>query len=148
MQKPYTLHFGLGWSNNIDSVVVIWPGPVQKKEKYTGLLTQNVYTLTEGGNVHQSVKNENKSEMIFSLYPNPAKDIVNVNLFIPTEHNVTIEIFNSLMQQKGLIYNGHLQKNNYQFSFSVHDRNLTSGVYFCKISMGAETLVKQFIITE
>lgn len=148
MQKPYTLHYGLGWSSTIDSVVVIWPGTNQKKEKFVGLLTQNVYTLTEGGNIKLSIEKPIVSENIFSVYPNPTNDQVNINLYIPSEKQVSIEIYNSLMQLKEVIYKGQLQKNNYQFSFSAHDKKLTPAVYFCKISLGAETLVKQFIITK
>jgi hypothetical protein len=148
MQKPYTLHYGFGWATNIiDSVVVIWPGPQQKREKFTGIQTEHVYTLTEGGNVEMSVGKSADAENIFSIYPNPSENEIHIGLYTSKEEDVTIEIYNSLMQKTAVIYEGRLQKNNCDFSFSADDHNLTPAVYFCKLNIGSKTIVKQFIIT-
>jgi hypothetical protein len=148
MQKPYTLHFGLGWTSTIDSVVIIWPGPQQKKDKFTTIQPLHVYTLTEGGNVKVSVGKTVQSDAIFNIYPNPSTDQVNISLYLPEEKEATIEVYNSMMQKVAVLFDGKLKNNNYEFSFSAHDRNLTPAVYFCRISLGDKTLVKQFIITE
>jgi hypothetical protein len=94
-----------------------------------------------------SVGKSADAENIFSIYPNPSENEIHIGLYTSKEEDVTIEIYNSLMQKTAVIYEGRLQKNNCDFSFSADDHNLTPAVYFCKLNIGSKTIVKQFIIT-
>ncbi len=48
MQRPFTLHFGLGNNIQIDSAQVVWPGQ-SVPESFFGLIANNTNVLTEGG---------------------------------------------------------------------------------------------------
>lgn len=48
MQRPFTLHFGLGNHIQVDSAQVFWPGNLAP-DTFTGLIVNNVNVLTEGG---------------------------------------------------------------------------------------------------
>ncbi|MBT5529422.1 MAG: T9SS type A sorting domain-containing protein [Cytophagia bacterium] len=72
MQKPYRLHFGLGYNPTIDSIMVTWPTQPPIKERFDNLNVNEIYTLTQGGQVFNSIENLTKDQTEIRVYPNPA----------------------------------------------------------------------------
>jgi hypothetical protein len=69
----------------------------------------------------------------FSVYPNPAKDKLQVSYQLSSTSNVSLEIFDwSGKLIKNLISNENQTTNNYIQTFDISD--LSSGVYFAKLN--------------
>ena len=79
-----------------------------------------------------------------SLYPNPTKNNVSLKINSKQESNYTIQIFNSLGQrvsksiQKGKLFTGNQ-------SIQINTNQLNSGIYFVKLSVNNESVVKKLI---
>jgi len=61
VQFPYRLHFGVGTSSSVDSVVVLWPTVPQKREVFRNLIVNKVYVLTEGVKLIPALSDRNLS---------------------------------------------------------------------------------------
>lgn len=78
------------------------------------------------------------------LFPNPTQGNVALKMNIKSESNYSIQILNSLGQriksisQKGKLYNGNQ-------NIEINTSNLSSGVYFIKLNVNKESIVKKLI---
>lgn len=88
-----------------------------------------------------SVEALEKPKADISVYPNPAKDVLNIRLLnvIPKKPNVYI--FNSL---GALIYQSQFE--NVTHSLKISDLNLSNGLYWIKIINGNDSFVKRFVV--
>jgi enediyne biosynthesis protein E4 len=146
MQKPYTLHYGLGGNSTIDSVVVYWPTNPPKKEIFTGLTAQHIYTLTEGGNVKVAVDQNPDFDKSLTIYPNPAKDMIFINLSLKYKEAVKVEICNTLMQQIAIVFDGKADALPHQYQWLTDGYG--NGVYFCRVQVGDDVMVKKFVLVK
>ncbi|NGZ90213.1 T9SS type A sorting domain-containing protein [Psychroflexus maritimus] len=72
---------------------------------------------------------EDEDNKLFSLYPNPAKDLVNIQTSLALGSQVSIEIYNMLGQQV------HAEKQTLKASsLQLEVSNFTSGVYIVKLN--------------
>lgn len=85
------------------------------------------------------------SENALYCFPNPAQDIVNieVNLSFPTD--ISLAIFDGLGREKE-VAKGHYDAGSY--SYPVETKCLTAGYYYIRLSEGGKTLTKKIIITK
>ena len=74
----------------------------------------------------------------FNMYPNPAHDILNIKLNNITNANVSIYD----IQGKLVLNRSVLQEQNVQLNVS----DLQSGLYFVKLNIGSQELVKKLVI--
>jgi len=131
MGDPYTLHFGLGTSTSIDSVVVKWPVNPPVYETFKGLEVNRSYVLFEGGQTIITGQEEKKILNSFKVYPNPANDQVTVSGYLDEESNIEISILNLTGTEISVI----LPKTKAAvgpFSYKISDKHLSqlsSGVY-------------------
>ncbi|MFC2113707.1 FG-GAP-like repeat-containing protein, partial [Bacteroidota bacterium] len=138
MQKPYRLHFGLGYTPVIDSVVVDWGASM---ETFVGLNVNSIYSLSEGGSVQLSAIERNLKEP--RIYPNPSAEALNISIDIPFETRIKIEAYNCLMQHIETIFEGS-QINSFvaKWNHKIHP----SGVYYIQIQADEKLFVKQVVI--
>jgi hypothetical protein len=141
MQKPYRLHFGLGEIKQIDSVVITWPTKPAKNEVFTGIEINKIYNLTEGGNINVS-QEEINAETLVKIYPNPAKDFVNIELVNNSSQNTHFVVYNALMQRVNNIELFELNTGLYSLSTAA----LPSGMYFCEIRSGDKKEIVKFVV--
>ena len=66
-----------------------------------------------------------------NVFPNPANDILNINLQSEQELNTSIKIYNSLGV---LVKKGAADFNSRNFNYSIDVANLNSGLYFIEIT--------------
>lgn len=98
---------------------------------YNAPIITNTYTTNIGSTLGTLENNVNKD--IFSIYPNPAKDI----LFITSkEKGIKAEIYDTAGR---ILTSASLQKN------SVNISELTKGTYFIKLFTKDQSSVKKFI---
>jgi hypothetical protein len=85
---------------------------------------------------------ENTIENI-TMYPNPARDLVYINLNNTTSNSVDITVVNSLGQKLQTIKDSNLGGGN---QASINVTNYKTGVYFVTIKMGDRTITKKLIV--
>jgi hypothetical protein len=91
-QNDMRAHFGLGDAVTVNSIVVEWLSGTT--EMYTDVTGNNFITIVEGEGILKvtSVETENNG---IRIYPNPAKDILNIKA--KNETKITaVEIYNAL----------------------------------------------------
>jgi len=138
MGDPYTLHFGLGTSATIDSVVVKWPVHPPVYETFKGLEVNRAYTLFEGGQIIITGQAEKKIVNSFKVYPNPAREQFTVSGCLNDESEIELTIRNitgaeiAEMLPKTKIPAG-------PFSYKISGQqisHLSSGVYLICLKTG------------
>ena len=88
------------------------------------------------------VNNLNNSSI--NIYPNPAKDVVNVQFESNNNSKTTVELYSML---GSLVYSQDYTDNNVQ-TISINTINLKNGVYFISVKNGENTTQKQLIINK
>ncbi|MFN8115101.1 MAG: T9SS type A sorting domain-containing protein [Bacteroidia bacterium] len=84
---------------------------------------------------------ENKKQQInYTIYPNPAKEILNIKLEISNEEKTTISISNIL----GEVVSSSVVENTN--SFTLNTNSLKSGIYFVTVSYQGKQSTKKLII--
>lgn len=76
-----------------------------------------------------------------SVYPNPAKDVLNIRLLNAVPKKPNIYIFNSL---GALVYQDQFE--NIIHVLKLSDLNLSNGLYWIKIMNGNDSFVKRFVV--
>lgn len=102
---------------------------------------KNFYKQTSIPNCLQSINigiNEALSQNHISLYPNPTKDIVYVKNNLVGETNIQYEILDVL----GKTVLASISK---EQEFSVNIASLKSGIYFIRLSVNNNTIVKKLV---
>lgn len=101
------------------------------------------------GNVsgfYQELKPFNYSFELKPNFPNPFNDLTNIPFHVYGGSNVKIELFNLNGQSFGDIFNAELAPGDYVTTFQR--RNLASGLYFYRISMGSDSQTGKLVITD
>ncbi len=74
---------------------------------------------------------------IFQNYPNPFNPSTSISYSIPNDGNVTLSIYDLLGNEVALLENGNKSAGNYTYNFDAS--NLSSGLYFYTLRVGAST---------
>lgn len=72
-----------------------------------------------------------------NCYPNPFNPVINIDFYLPREDKVELSIYNIKGQKVKGLFNGYLKEGKHHYSFkgkSEENKNLSSGIYFVKIS--------------
>jgi len=77
-------------------------------------------------------------------YPNPFNPVTNIRFKISNAGNTKITVFDLLGKEVGILVNQYLQAGAYEVNFNA--ANLTSGIYFYKLSSGNFTDLKRMIL--
>jgi hypothetical protein len=84
---------------------------------------------------------------VYSLnqnYPNPFNPATMINFSVPKEDFVTLNVYNSIGQKVATLVNESKSAGTYQVDFNA--ANLSSGIYFYKITAGSFTETKKMIL--
>lgn len=89
----------------------------------------------DGKTTYSSVKSVDiKGEVATSVYPNPAKDMINLDITLEAGANVTATLFNQLGQvSQTILPKQYLEIGKY--NFSVPTTNLANGIYFYQLTV-------------
>jgi PKD repeat protein len=78
-------------------------------------------------------------------YPNPANNILNIDLDIPKQTHVEISIYNNLGELVNTVFAGSVTKS----SFKVDISNLSSGIYLIRFNINDDQVIyKKLLITK
>jgi hypothetical protein len=112
-------HFGLGTATTIDQVVIKWPSGVV--DTFNNVTPNQILNVVEG----QTLGTNSFDSFVFTVYPNPVKSIININI------NTTNPVeFNS-----AVIYdlNGRMVQQTKVENKTVNVENLSIGTYILKL---------------
>jgi photosystem II stability/assembly factor-like uncharacterized protein len=87
---------------------------------------------------------EGKQKTQLSVYPVPATGLITLNIDVPCESEISIDLLNSQGMQKRQLYYGTLSPGYHQVESSVN--GLPEGLYFCRLFTGQTMTIKKIII--
>ncbi len=125
-KNAYVCNDKLNIANGIYNIAVFAEGNSMKRFATTSILLK------------QDKSNPNQQEIKMSLYPNPAKDIVNIEFVTTTTAKYAIELFEIVgkkLMEKQL---GNLNIGNQQIQLSTNQLNLPSGSYLISLTQNGE----------
>ncbi len=99
------VHFGLGTSDVIDTVVVTWPTGL--RQSFVNLLANETYTIVEGQGIVSADERSVPlvgSALLVKAFPNPFNSTMTLEANIPVRGAVTISVFNTLGQRVAELY--------------------------------------------
>lgn len=136
-------HFGIGNATLIDSIVVKWTtGVIQRLNN----VTPNQYILIDECTVG-IISNTSQIPSFFTLsqnYPNPFNPSTKIKFGLPKSSNVILKLYNNLGKEITTILKMDLQAGIYEYDFDAF--NLTSGIYFYKITADGFVDTKKMVI--
>jgi hypothetical protein len=98
-----------------------------------------------------SVEDNSRLPANFSLnqnYPNPFNPTTTISFTLPKSEHVLLKVYNVLGKEVATVINRQLSKGKHQVQFSSHIKqsNLSSGVYYYKISTNSFSDIKKMIL--
>ncbi len=86
-----------------------------------------------------------KNLTVLKIYPNPVNDKVNLIIRLDQEANFSVRILDMLGNEVVTLANERLREGEQTKNYAIPNR-LNPGVYFLRISAGAETIVKRISV--
>ena len=150
-------HIMLAWSNDEGSVMAsefeLCRLVVEVQQAITG--TDELFTLSNTTQIADMYFEEIENavfkigrlitspagtgeDFAFSCYPNPVKDVLNVQLTLPETGQVSIVLVNAMGESMVQLVNDKMDAGNHQLQFSPAQYGLNNGAYFLRISISGE----------
>ena len=89
---------------------------------------------------------ENSFELTTSVYPNPARETMNLNFELKQQSDVRVEMYNLVGSMVNSQVYGSLQSGNYQREIDL--RALTNGVYFISIVTPEKRITQKVVVNQ
>jgi hypothetical protein len=90
---------------------------------------------------------ENSFETSLNIYPNPAKDLININFELHESAKVTIELVDIIGRTAALIENDKVYSTQ-MHNVSFNTKDIPNGVYFVKMKINESYINKKIIINK
>lgn len=140
LTKSYVWSVKDGISTDKAVVRAIWNGDEEMEYTRTGLFKISPSTTDV----------ENGNNLTFTLgeaYPNPFTTEATFNYTLPTDENVTIEVFNTTGAKVATVVN-NVKMIAGDHNFNLKSEGLNSGSYFVKLTAGSQTASQQVVIVK
>ena len=109
-----------------------------------GVAVNDVELIVTGPSAVETIEGVPQEFQLSQNYPNPFNPSTKISFSIPQEEFVSLKVFNSLGEEVAELVNETKPVGNYSVSFSASE--LTSGVYFYKISAGSFIETKKLVL--
>ncbi len=123
---------------------------IKQVSQYTnGMPAEDIYIATHGRGIWKSstltgIPNNPSLKIQFSIYPNPAQDVTNINFTLSKSSNVSLDIYNIQCQKVKTLNFGIMSAGAHTNSINVSE--LSNGTYFMNATMGEEKSTSKFVI--
>ncbi|MDD8017355.1 MAG: FG-GAP-like repeat-containing protein [Bacteroidota bacterium] len=150
-QMSQVLHFGLGAATVIDTMEIFW------KKNYVQRFTQQkvntTYLLTEGETPVTSVDNRQHTDrplqfLLAQNYPNPFNPSTVISYQLPVNSAVTLKLFDVLGREIATLVNEQQYAGSHNFQLSIHNFQLSSGVYFYQLRSQKYSETKKMVVLQ
>jgi hypothetical protein len=114
-------------------------------EKLIILSDKSIYSMDISNIV--SIKNfeyQNDVDLQLDVYPNPFNNIININYSIPSNENVTLEIYNVLGERVKSIIENTAIKTKETISFNANI--FSSGVYYLIMRTNSQQIARKIVL--
>ncbi|MBM4158575.1 MAG: T9SS type A sorting domain-containing protein [Ignavibacteria bacterium] len=155
------VNFAISDQNGHYRMEGLLPGNYQIKADKFNYINQNTYTITVDYNTNLfqtlafTLTPDNVTGIIVSTeipgkfelkqnYPNPFNPSTTIGFSLTEKSYVTLKVFDAIGREVTMLVNGNLNTGTYQVSFD--GRNLTSGVYFYKLTAGNFAETKRMLL--
>ncbi len=109
-------------------------------------LTNSFFSDNENTNMVTKV---NSTATVFSLnqnYPNPFNPSTRIQFSIPQDEFVTLKVYDISGKEIAVLVNEQKAKGEYSVNFNADSYNLSSGIYFYKLSTTGYSQVKEMLL--
>ncbi|PIP12725.1 MAG: hypothetical protein COX49_04065, partial [bacterium (Candidatus Stahlbacteria) CG23_combo_of_CG06-09_8_20_14_all_40_9] len=121
------------------AVVDIEPGWVRDF-----VFVSNGYYVTEGEGGSQTAYNNIPMVHSLSLYPNPARNDMNIRFGIPREERVSLKIYDVSGREVKTLVDGRLEAGYH--TIRLDGKNLPSGIYFARLVTDGFEATKKLVL--
>jgi hypothetical protein len=97
-------------------------------------------------NVEYDFANIPQTAILYQNYPNPFNGTTNINYEIFYPENVKLEVFNLLGEKIADLVDEHQMPGKYEFEFNSSVYNISSGIYFYKLTTTGRSQIKKFVL--
>jgi len=151
IQDNQFVHFGIGTTASIDSIVIRWP--LGLKEVYTGLALDRYHRIKEGQGSSEVAATPLTAPETFRLeqnHPNPFNPTTTIRYHVSVASPITLTIFNLAGERVQTLVNAEFKPaGNYSVLWNGRDqagRSAPSGVYLYRLETGATMQVKKMTL--
>ncbi len=134
---------GSGNSNSLKSYSFTDDNPVSGKVEYRLKQIDNDGSFKYSKIVAVSLIKPDKFELNQN-YPNPFNPSTEISYSIPKSNNVELKVYNSIGKEVATLVNGIQEAGNHKVHFNLS--NLSSGIYFYRLTSGNFTQIKKMIL--
>lgn len=99
------------------------------------VLPSNAWTTVDNGQHGGTQQTAFSAYSLSNNFPNPFNPITNISFTLPHEHDVTMKVFDILGREVATLVRERLSAGAYTVQFD--GRELSSGVYFCRLEAGS-----------
>jgi len=152
-QGMIPVHFGLGSSNIVDSLVIDWPSGI--RQVIYNLPVNQYITVVEDTTLTIVEKEKVDKDYNYSLsqnYPNPFNPTTKIKYTIANYQNskkeeqlVTLKVFDLLGREITTLVNEPKQPGEYEIEFDASKYGLSSGVYMYQLTAGSFISTRKFV---
>lgn len=137
------VHFAFGLTN--------YPGTCDKMKFYlcdslgNKIVVSSYGFAAEANPVTVSINEKNSSKLI-NIYPNPSSAIFTISFFLDKKSNVKIELFNAIGKKMETLLNTIRESGSNNYQLNIREKNYCEGVYFLKIIIGDDEIMKKVVV--
>jgi PKD repeat protein len=93
-----------------------------------------------------AVKDYARSEVHFSIYPNPVNETANLAFVILEKENVDIIVYNSIGEKVKTVFTGRMNENSVQ-NITLYAKDLPDGIYFVSLRTSKDFVSLKFALS-
>lgn len=144
------LHFGLGNTAVIDSIIVEWSSDLT--EVYTGVQVNQIIRIVEGSGIigiNNPGNEVPEGFLLYQNYPNPFNPETSIKFTVPSalkNSNLTLKIYDINGKAVKELFNKKFESGNYEYVWN--SGNYPSGIYFYQISNSDFSITKKMVLVK
>lgn len=144
------LHFGLGNTAVIDSIIVEWSSDLT--EVYTGVQVNQIIRIVEGSGIigiNNPGNEVPEGFLLYQNYPNPFNPETSIKFTVPSalkNSNLTLKIYDINGKAVKELFNKKFETGNYEYVWN--SGNYPSGIYFYQISNSDFSITKKMVLVK
>ncbi len=144
------LHFGLGNTAVIDSIIVEWPS--NNTEVYTGVQVNQIIRIVEGSGIigiNNPGNEVPEGFLLYQNYPNPFNPETSIKFTVPSalkNSNLILKIYDINGKAVKELFNKKFESGNYEYVWN--SGNYPSGIYFYQISNSDFSITKKMVLVK
>lgn len=144
------LHFGLGNTAVIDSIIVEWPS--NNTEVYTGVQVNQIIRIVEGSGIigiNNPGNEVPEGFLLYQNYPNPFNPETSIKFTVPStlkNNYLTLKIYDINGKAVKELFNKKFEAGNYEYVWN--SGNYPSGIYFYQISNSDFSITKKMVLVK